>query len=886
MSGTNGNPAKANVLHVSWRSPTVLLLIGAAMFVATAASPVLAGDVAPGSDIFISPGPGQGAPSPTYDVLLLPADMFGPGSDPWSGVVHFEGQPFPVPGPLGGERADTIVERLTTAVLPDDYNSQDTVDTQMIALDLISTAPITVTFNGGTDSAQYDIRVCLSTVASQPIGLMTLQHLCPEGGRLTSVTRVIPKLTFDKVSGGPSGELQVILDPSPQLDLFVTDGCWSHTDAGFELQTTTGGTADHDCDGVEDVAYPASSTGPNGFFLGVCWYPCDGTVPPRQDQTAAVDPITQERNLLIAHGITPPPPECKPKPDGLSCTDECPDPTEICVPTLVWQRVAGPRDELFPPAGFDVLTPTTGQISIMQGPFTDTFIITEPPNMTVIERQDPVDTGTHREIETEIVAMELVAGGVGGGVFVHLNTDWLPSLGGVIGAASPIYPDSDFPAESFFDVYVTVDIPDLEMEGLWHMEPIPLEASDITDIPPYGTPFMTPPWPLWPGVELLTSEGLPTGLTLIEVIHIPPPPPPDKIVIDCECIDGQDPDDPNACHVNFDQTATWCTGPCPPPMTPDDCILFGTDTDGDLIDDQFFCQCEELLPPPPDYHGTYYDPLYPADSWAVFGTTELPPIPADYFGPGSDPFEGQVYMKGDPIDPATSEASTIMQRSADPVLPAEVPPASGTVELEIVELSLVSTDPITVTYMGGQDPEEWDVRVDLSDILAPMGSLTATKTHNNGGTFDSTLHVQPRFTFTKVGDPGDIRVLDTGFAGIAPIAMNTNDAPFVHSVSPHLAVFYDPAAQWVSGINEITPGDPSSQIEWLFFAQTQTGAVTHGVIPPPQEEEETKWSQLPHGSGEGYDEPSNYWWDEGRARGDRVRTPRQRVRTLHAGTVR
>ena len=89
-------------------------------------------------------------------------------------------------------------------------------------------------------------------------------------------------------------------------------------------------------------------------------------------------------------------------------------------------------------------------------------------------------------------------------------------------------------------------------------------------------------------------------------------------------------------------------------------------------------------------------------------------------------------------------------------------PSSDLIDLELVELSLKSVAPITVTYNGGMDPELWDVEVDLSMTSPPPGTLRATKTHCNGGTYESNLTVQPRFTFTKVDDPGLERVLDTG----------------------------------------------------------------------------------------------------------------------------
>ena len=66
-----------------------------------------------------------------------------------------------------------------------------------------------------------------------------------------------------------------------------------------------------------------------------------------------------------------------------------------------------------------------------------------------------------------------------------------------------------------------------------------------------------------------------------------------------------------------------------------------------------------------------------------------------------------------------------------------------TVEVEVVALNLKSTDPIEVTYNGGQDPEYWNVAVDLSVVTPPPGTITAVKMHCNGGTYTSELHVKP-----------------------------------------------------------------------------------------------------------------------------------------------
>jgi hypothetical protein len=132
------------------------------------------------------------------------------------------------------------------------------------------------------------------------------------------------------------------------------------------------------------------------------------------------------------------------------------------------------------------------------------------------------------------------------------------------------------------------------------------------------------------------------------------------------------------------------------------------------------------------------------------------PIPADFFAPGSQPFEGTVYWRSDTVLPA----ATIMRRSEEAVIGLG---QCQTVPIELIQLSLVSCQPIIV---NGPIPTQWDVRVQNSG--APQGSTTVCKTHPNGGTFDSTFFVQPVFIFTQVGNPGNVRVFDTGSEGIPP----------------------------------------------------------------------------------------------------------------------
>jgi hypothetical protein len=197
-----------------------------------------------------------------------------------------------------------------------------------------------------------------------------------------------------------------------------------------------------------------------------------------------------------------------------------------------------------------------------------------------------------------------------------------------------------------------------------------------------------------------------------------------------------------------------------------------------------------------------------------FGVPDSPAIPAGFFETGSDPFTGTVCLEGVPLGPTPfgdfGEADTLILRTQDPFDRCDLPdPNPVVVPIEIVALSLESVSPITVTFNGGQDPENWDVVVDLSAFPAPLGQLSATKSHCNGGTYTSVLNVQPRFTFTKVGDPGEVRVLDTGVPalGISPTTFDASamSSPWVHDVDPPYDTTLDPCTAFHGGLDEMNP---------------------------------------------------------------------------------
>ncbi|MBI2171426.1 MAG: hypothetical protein HYU30_05330 [Chloroflexi bacterium] len=156
----------------------------------------------------------------------------------------------------------------------------------------------------------------------------------------------------------------------------------------------------------------------------------------------------------------------------------------------------------------------------------------------------------------------------------------------------------------------------------------------------------------------------------------------------------------------------------------------------------------------------------------------LLPIPADFFDPGSEPFQGVIQFLGEPLGP-DSTADTIVARQ-DTAKTTGRPPVTVTIPIEIVALSLVSVNPITVTYPD-LHTEQWDVKVTLSptQIPQPTGQMTVTHLDRSGGTFSSTLPVVPLFTFVRPSD-GAVRELDLGLEHLPPIEFGAQDIPWSH----------------------------------------------------------------------------------------------------------
>ncbi len=185
------------------------------------------------------------------------------------------------------------------------------------------------------------------------------------------------------------------------------------------------------------------------------------------------------------------------------------------------------------------------------------------------------------------------------------------------------------------------------------------------------------------------------------------------------------------------------------------------------------------------------------DYWVTPAGSSLPlEIPRGFFGTGSVELDVTVQLVGEPFGPGQGQglppnADTSIRRQKDPNTPqiGDV----GVTRVKFKGISLVSVTPITVTYNDNNIPDElWDVHIELSDLVGQTwGQIIATKTFDNGGTFDSVLPLIWKATFTQVGGSG-VEVLDAGDpgSGLSPLSMGATSVPYVQNFPGNTGNFH------------------------------------------------------------------------------------------------
>ncbi|MFO0839494.1 MAG: lamin tail domain-containing protein [Phycisphaerae bacterium] len=258
--------------------------------------------IASGIDLWTSPSGGS-----TYDDFSsfpLPPGFFDPGSDPFGGTVVFGGQPLSTSPPSALGPTDTIVRRGGSVSLPNPGDTA-TVPIEIVALSLVSVQPITVTYNGGLNPEQWNVRGCLSGPSSQQPGGMTINRdNCPTpvGGTFTATLPVLPRLTFTRLSDNAQRVLDFGQMSLPPIVFQTTDGHWLEQDpGGLGLITAAAGlSVDHDCDGGTLDVGPL--IGSSNFHAGLRAHRC---TPNCNEPPQFKKRMTHEQALLAAHGVLP-----------------------------------------------------------------------------------------------------------------------------------------------------------------------------------------------------------------------------------------------------------------------------------------------------------------------------------------------------------------------------------------------------------------------------------------------------------------------------------------------------------------------------------------------------------------------------------------------------
>jgi hypothetical protein len=81
--------------------------------------------------------------------------------------------------------------------------------------------------------------------------------------------------------------------------------------------------------------------------------------------------------------------------------------------------------------------------------------------------------------------------------------------------------------------------------------------------------------------------------------------------------------------------------------------------------------------------------------------------------------------------------------------------STDTVPIEMVSMTLTSASPVTITYGNGASSSFFDVFVDLDPAsIQQPGSLTLLRTGTNSGTYQFSLPITYRLTFTNISPAG------------------------------------------------------------------------------------------------------------------------------------
>ncbi|MCP3959068.1 MAG: hypothetical protein GY719_14555 [bacterium] len=237
----------------------VLLLASSAFGAALQIAPrPIAKNVKAGNDLWTTPD--------DYSTYLdfsynggLPAGYFGPGSDPFTGIVYLYGVPLANDQGIPWN-TDTVIER-TQNTGPMAVGTCRTVGTRFIALHLQS-HPFTVSFFGGAYTQTYTLTGGLSPSVPQSTGSMTICRTTQNGGTFTATLLAFFLNRYTETSTGTSFEVDCGTGACPEATLTSAGYGWRFTGTGHSGQDTApaGLVVDVNANGIPNSAPLAGSS--------------------------------------------------------------------------------------------------------------------------------------------------------------------------------------------------------------------------------------------------------------------------------------------------------------------------------------------------------------------------------------------------------------------------------------------------------------------------------------------------------------------------------------------------------------------------------------------------------------------------------------------------
>jgi hypothetical protein len=155
-----------------------------------------------GYDLFETMEGGANATFPNG--LPIPAGFFDPDSEPFMGIIEFQGVPIrEFTDPQTGRthktgHADTIVHRTRDAVISGNSGSA-TIPIELVRVTLRSSRPIEVKV--GRRVQRWHVHMTLSS-AVKSTGTMTISQTSATKGHFSSTLLPVPLFRFERLSGG------------------------------------------------------------------------------------------------------------------------------------------------------------------------------------------------------------------------------------------------------------------------------------------------------------------------------------------------------------------------------------------------------------------------------------------------------------------------------------------------------------------------------------------------------------------------------------------------------------------------------------------------------------------------------------------------------------